>query len=255
MKPLIRVSMTSGEKEERLRALLAPRQAPPGASGAAFADYKGLQIEHPVPYNNTEKTLFHYETSLERLKSAGFQRHLRPAEIFSILVDNLEGKLSGRDAEVAKNMLESYGEWTSMAIKVEGEVIRTYQDPEELFWNGNDYGVTTLRSSEEKGFLRTATVPQKRVLTKTRRVALKPDSYHALPVLHQVAPALVEYLWSKPYDQLPQEIQKNGGLYLPPEGIIRPVGRGYRAATGTSWAATASGRRAGQKNSSIRNEG
>ncbi len=227
MKPLITIHMTPEERAERRHALLQPRpvsQQPPDGA----ANYHALRIEHPIPCDGGgSKELFHYEKSLERLKQAGYERHLRPAEAFGLIIDSLEGKLSGQPAVVAQNMLESYGEWMSMAVKIENRVIHLYRDPVGLVWNGSDYAVNgTLASTEERTFPLAKTVPTKGRFKKTKALALKAEEYNPLSEISKIAPDFIEYLWSKPYAQLPSDIQKNGGFYLPPEGIIRPVGRG-----------------------------
>ncbi len=217
MKPLITIHMTPEERAERRHALLQPRPPSPPQPGDTAASYKGLTIEHPLVSENNQKKIFYYPDSLQRLRQAGYDRHLLPAEIFSLLSDGLESKLSGVNADVAKNMVESYGEWTSMAWERKGSVLVAYRDPENLVWNGSDYGVNgTLKHTERKEF------------------AIGNAQSTSWLDLNMFSPEFILYHYGRSFAQLPQEMQagnRRAQIYLPPEGIIRPVGRG-----GLGWA-------------------
>jgi len=75
--------------------------------------YKTLDWE-PLAYRQkgkTEKALMTYDQSLKNLRKRGFQRPPYPSEVFLLLMDNLEGKVTDPIQQgVARDMLTSYGE-------------------------------------------------------------------------------------------------------------------------------------------------
>src|SRR3989344_8139270 len=98
--------------------------APATPSAPSVAPYKGIQFE-PFAYGadengerKTEKELFTYDQSLAGLQVGGFDRHPLPFEVFSLLADNLENKLTDPGLKaVAEDMLKSHGEWLDMAME------------------------------------------------------------------------------------------------------------------------------------------
>ena len=83
------------------------------------------------PKNN--KTLPTYDASLARLRQEKYERHASPSEAFSLIEDNLEGKLSGALKAVADDMMSSYGEWLSMAFERKGICLLHTCIPKVLF--------------------------------------------------------------------------------------------------------------------------
>ena len=173
-----------------------------------------LLVEQTSPKDtNNNKVLLSYDNSLQALQQRNFQRHLRPSEAFQILIDNIEQPQSSYKP-LAQDMLASYGEWLSLAIKREQDKLICYLDPENLIWNGTTYEVQgSLKHAGEHTF--------------NLNKKIKSETYVDL---NQFPPDLQVFLYSRPYDQLP-DIMKAGHqraqFYVPPEGIIRPCGRGY----------------------------
>ena len=116
-----------GERRGRKKRTPA---APATPSAPSVAPYKGIQFE-PLAYRalnkegklHTEKAVLTYDQSLEGLQQRGFERHPSPAEVFGLLADNLENKLTGSLKAVADDMLTSYGEWLDMAVERRGDVL------------------------------------------------------------------------------------------------------------------------------------
>ena len=206
IRPLVPVYMTPEEELEILNSLLHPPQ--PHAEKPLTLD--NLLIEEKSPRDNDNAKIFQsYDKSLESLRSRGFKRHLRPDEAFRILIDAIENK--GKPL-LSEDMLSSYGEWLSMAMLRNKDQLSCYLDPENLVWNGTSYVVNgALKHSGEHKF-------------NIKRI--HSEKYVDLDKFPQ---DLVTFLYSRPYDKLPEVMRKENRrsqLWLPGEGIIRPCGHG-----------------------------
>src|SRR3989338_9394246 len=82
-------------------------------------DYDNLQIEPLSPREGVEKKLFYYDKSLAdlrtRLKNPN-ARHLGHREVFGIIMDGLEGRLSGNLKNIYDDFVKGYGELLSLAM-------------------------------------------------------------------------------------------------------------------------------------------
>src|SRR3989338_8111259 len=96
----------------------------------------------------------YFNDSLTGLRSRGWQRHARPVEVMTVLVDYLKKGDSSKYAVLAKSMLSGKGEWVSAAFKKKGNFLEVALDPENLVWNNNAYVVNggSLASSGVKKF-------------------------------------------------------------------------------------------------------
>ncbi len=176
-----------------------------------FEDICFEPLAHPEP-EYSGKDLLTYDNSLERLRNAGYERHPRPAEAFSLQIANLEGKLTGQQRAVANDMSSSFGEWLSAAIKRKGNTLIVYFDPQGLVWDGSRYTPKNFTCSEKRNFPLAASIPSSTPIDLVR-----------------FSPELVAAMYGRPFRQLPPEIRDSGKpqLYLPPDGLIRPVGLSY----------------------------
>src|SRR3989344_807168 len=113
IQPLVPLPIIPEEERERIEEALLngiPAQNPP-----QNVTLDKLVIEETSPRDaKNHKILYFYNQSLNALKARGFERHLRPVEAFQILIYQLENPNS-RFKDLAKDMLSSYGEWTSLA--------------------------------------------------------------------------------------------------------------------------------------------
>ncbi len=211
------------QEEERLRKLHAgagkkpkakPRMECPPKSEPVIVvpsvSYHNLEFEPVAPRKGNDKELLYFDKSLERLRTAGYERHPSPAEAFSLIIDGLEGKLTGSLAGVKDDMLSSYGEWLSLVFKREGNILHCYEDPENVIRTGNTYDCSGMTFRRETPF---------------QIKGLKSEDYIPIKTVNKKSPALVSYLWNKPFAQLPGEIQKNAGIWVPADGAAWPVGR------------------------------
>ena len=120
-------TLRKAKEAERARAPSGKAVTPAGNITAA--DYHRLEFEAKAAKGLDHKALVSYDISLERLKMAGYERHASPAEAFSLLIDNLEGKLKGKYKAVAEDMLDDSGEWMSMAVERKGNTLICYLHP------------------------------------------------------------------------------------------------------------------------------
>ncbi len=180
--------------------------------------YKDLVFEQNAHRDAgvTEKKLFYFDASLERIRNAGYARHALPCEVFSLIIDCLEGKLNAQEQSLKTDMFAGFGEWFSMAFKRVGNTLHCYEHPENLVWTGSRYDASRMTSACEKtfslkkGFLHSA-LPSRKFIPLNGMALVCPD--------------LVQYLWSREFSKLPSAINATAGLWIPEEGIVWPVGR------------------------------
>ena len=182
-------------------------------AGSLVVPYHSIEFEHPAyrAAGQTDKTLLRYDASLARLRAAGFTRHARPQEVFSLLIDGLEGKLTPQEKSICDDQLTSYGEWFSLAFERQGDLLITYLDPEGLGWRNNKYVKTkSFKFAEKKDF------------------DISGKESQQLIDLNLFQDDLVQFMYGRSFVALPQEIregEKKAQLYLPTDKTALPVGR------------------------------
>lgn len=83
-----------------------------------------------------DNNAMYFNDSLQRLRQAGFKRHLRPVEYFEIIADvEKHGDASPYKA-LRDNLWSGRGEWLNMAVKIEKGMLYIAFDPENLAWDG-----------------------------------------------------------------------------------------------------------------------
>mgnify|MGYP001573671418 CR=1 FL=1 len=174
-----------------------------------------LEIEQKSPRKGNDKELFTYDKSLESIIQRKYERHLRPSEAFKLIIDSLENSNS-QYQQIKEDMFSSlHGEWLSLAmLRKDKETLICYLDPENLVLDNNktNYIIqgSSLKHSGEKTF------------------NIKVIESQNCADLNKLPKDLVEFLYSRKYEDLPQVMKKGNiraQLLLPQEGIIRPVGR------------------------------
>lgn len=169
--------------------------------------YKKVFFEEHAPrQKNKNELLFNFQDSLDNLMQRGYARHPRPNEVFSLLCSYLEGDLSVKD--VAEDMLSGYGEWFSLAMKHQSNLLHCYIDPD--FEYDKKQMLYNLKScSSEKLF----SFPSS-------------DKYSFnIKEINALNPSVVEFLWSRPFDELPLKIRNKACLYLSTDEHVWPAGR------------------------------
>lgn len=175
-------------------------------------NFDSLEIEPGarIGYND-KKHYISFDKSLKRLRKAGYKRHLYPWESFELIISHFEGKLNERLDTVTKNILESDGEWFSMAFEKKKDKLICYIDPENLRWNKYEERYVTDETLKYgyKEELMIGKIPSQ------TWVDLKEfDDY------------FVSLFCNRKFKDLPIEMQEKAHIYLPPDGVLWPVGRG-----------------------------
>ena len=206
-----KIKLSDERRQQILEELLhgTPSSAALSGTGTLYQDVK---FEAKALYKGNEKELLTYDASLASLRSRGQVRHPRPQEVFSLLIANLEKKLTPEQKSVAEDMLSGYGEWLSAAMERSGDKLTIYTDPEGLAWKGSAYVKQNFKFESKRDFS-AAGIPSQQYID-----------------LKEFDANLVKFMYTKKFDQLPQEMQQGGKraqVYLPPDGQIWPAGRGF----------------------------
>ncbi|PIR59709.1 MAG: hypothetical protein COU68_04145 [Candidatus Pacebacteria bacterium CG10_big_fil_rev_8_21_14_0_10_45_6] len=179
----------------------------PATTGIAYA---GIIFEPTAHYDGDDKKLLTYNQSLTRLQKAGYETHARPQEAFGLIIDGLEGKLTGQLSQlkdVQKDMLNSYGEWLSLAIERKGDILVAYLDPEGLAWKKDHYAKTSkFKSSSQK------------------ELDIAGKNSEEWINLKEFDDEFTKYFYAREFASLPKEIQNKTQVYLPADRTVWPVG-------------------------------
>lgn len=171
--------------------------------------YNNIVFEPRAAYGEVRKKQLRYDASLADVKSRRYTRHPRPQEVFSLLIADLENKLTPEQKSVADDILNSYGEWLSTAVERNGNRFTIYTDPEGLVWNGLLYVKQNFRFESKRDFSAAGVASATWV------------------DLNKFGSDLVEFLYTRKFEQLPQvmrEGDRRAQVYLPPDGQIWPAG-------------------------------
>jgi len=200
-------------KKEEAKSGKAPSGKTP-AGNITAADYMGIEFEANVSRDIYNKKLYPYDLSLRKLKAAGYKRHASPSEVFSLLMDNLEGKLQGEYKAVAEDMLDDYGEWMSMAVERIGDTLTCYLHPEGLAWDKDK------KIYWRKGIFKYDSRQEFDISGKGSACWIQ---------LQKFSDDFVKMLYGRSYKDLPEDMREQvlgTDVYLPPpDGDIWPVYR------------------------------
>jgi hypothetical protein len=185
----------------------APSEEPAGR--ITPPDYSGLEFEPKNSHTHDDSTYI-YDDSLKRIKKAKYRRHPAPSEVFTLLADNLEGKLTGNLKAAADEMVDDLGEWLSMSMKRRGDILICYLHPNLKYQNGRYH----LHGKYKCEFLRMFNVAGK-------------SSEECIP-LNKFDDDFVKFVYGRIPENLPKEMmqgKKKATVLLPKEGIVSPVSR------------------------------
>ncbi|MDP3990627.1 MAG: hypothetical protein Q8Q01_05495 [archaeon] len=180
--------------------------------------YNGVTFEPKAVRNSRNvdfKEVFTYNASLARLTDKGYERHPRPSEVFGFLIANLEKKLTAEQEIVAEDMEKEdyYGEWMSIAVKRSDDILTVYIDPEGLVWNDSKDRYKKIFNFSDRRDFSISGIPLNEYVE-----------------LNRFNDDLVEFLYTRPFAQLPPEIREGNERALillpPPNKKIWPVARG-----------------------------
>ncbi len=172
---------------------------------------KGLEIEPGV-----KKVWFSYEESLERLRQAGYERHLHPWESFELINLYLENELPKNLNRMVNDFSKSYGEWFNIAIKRKNNKIICYTDPQNIKLENDVY------------------IINKKISPKLEYTAKQEFDVTGIPSLEwtkleKFNNDFIKFFYNRNFEQLPDQIRKGeytANVILPPEGVLWPASRG-----------------------------
>lgn len=175
-------------------------------------NFDSLEIEPGmISWHSNKKYITNFEKSLERLRKAGYERHLYPWESFELIMNHFEGKLNETLDAITKNLRASDGEWFNLAVERQGEKLVCYVDPENIRWDGYDekYVVDgVLRYSYKEDL-------------KIRRI-----SSQMWTSMQYFEEDFAEFFCNRKFKDIPQKLQEHTMIYLPPDYELWPIGRG-----------------------------
>ncbi|MBI4016820.1 MAG: hypothetical protein HY363_03955, partial [Candidatus Aenigmarchaeota archaeon] len=187
------------------------RDVPLSVPSVVYKDFL-VEMKAERAAGQVVKSLMYYDASLADLRSKGFARHFRPQEVFGLLADSLEGKLTGELKGVADDMLSSYGEWLSLAFERDGDRLVCYVDPEGLIWKDGRYVKdANFKFAEKKVF------------------DVSGKSSNQWIDLSNFGDDFVRFLYGRSFSDLPVKMREGGlraQVYLPPDKTAWPVGCG-----------------------------
>jgi hypothetical protein len=207
-------------------------------------NYLGLEWEPTVPRSpdTNHKQILTFDKSLRRLREAGYERHPRTIEYFSLIIDYFNGELADKpDLEaVAKDILHDVGEWASMVMirvsvgVVVGGRLYCYTDPETITWrdDGRGYWKSEAWGENQNEFDMEKIVAK--IFTDAKATGQQ-DVY-----LDDCSDEFVEFLYGRTCQELPARMRSRGvfraRIQLPLEDdgihpvkiILNPPARGYQ---------------------------
>ncbi|MBM3199806.1 hypothetical protein FJZ53_02625 [Candidatus Woesearchaeota archaeon] len=166
-----------------------------------------LKIEEGIRIGHSNKKLYTtFDQSLSILKKAGYERHLYPWEHFEIVIQHLEGKLDGQLYNLARDLRSSNGCWLNMAIKRSGDMLLCYDNPKNMEWR--KYKKKYVNCSTQKN---------------TNVLSLNGVSSQEWVKLKSFDNEFVSFFCNRNFEELPQKMQEESAIYLPPEGVLWPI--------------------------------
>lgn len=209
------VSESNISKSERNRSpTVQAQELYPITSFPLAVPSQGVEFEYPARPTHDESRFsppLQYDESLTRVRNAGYKRHPSSQELYGLLFDSLEGKLTANEKLITEDMQSCCGEWLNVAFERQGDELIAYVNPEGLEWKGDYEHLQTkdFRYTERKEF----------------DIGRKPS--HEWLDLNLFSDDFVQFVCGRPYAQLPLKMrsgEKKTKVFLLKEGITAPVG-------------------------------
>lgn len=169
--------------------------------------YKNIIFDSLANYAGDNKRRYSFDKSCERLINEGKRQPLSN-EVFSLIIDGLEGKLSAELLVIKEDFFKSYGEWLDLAIKPENKMLNCYEHPRNVILIPGDYDCSKMTFTRLKQFPLNG---------------MPLGTYIPIKDIAKKSPQIVTYFWSRPFEKLPIELQNYARLLIPEK--TRPVGR------------------------------
>ena len=151
-----------------------------------------------------------FDVSNARLEEIG-QRHAFPCEINKLLIAGLEGRLSGSDFNTFDSLQKTRGEWLGIVFQNDYPLLVVYEFPKNVIWLSDEqkYDCSRIYSA----------------VTRIFPIEDLPESgCIGLKLLFAVRSSLVKYVFSREANELPEVMQRNSCIWIPPKGAAWPMG-------------------------------
>lgn len=176
-----------------------------------YSGFNSLILEPTAATGTEGKKMLHYDSHEKRLKESGWERAPTPQEAMGLIIAHLEGRLDQKLGKIAANMLERHGEFFCHAVQVSDGNLFFYENATGLFWNGECYKVYGNNSWHKSQV--------------SFKVAGINHGWNDLEFISKISPEVIEYLYSRKYQELPQAIRESGRIYFPDDNLVWPIGR------------------------------
>ncbi|MDO8556136.1 MAG: hypothetical protein Q7R96_03110 [Nanoarchaeota archaeon] len=193
----------------KLKALEKSLEIPSAGAQVLPSMLDDMVVEEKSFAEDDDKVYYTFDESLSSLRERGYERHLRPDEAFSLMIDALKNA-SSKFKVLAEDM-SSGGEWLSLAMKREGTCLLCYVDPD----------IFTQTPVHRKSKL----YEPRSTLVPSRVFSVKGLPSNRLLDLEALPEDLVVFLYGRNCRDLPGDIQ-SAQVSLPERGIVVPYGRG-----------------------------
>ncbi|MBI5064820.1 hypothetical protein HZA97_01160 [Candidatus Woesearchaeota archaeon] len=173
----------------------------------AYIDYRAGSVIY-LPFSQSQ----------QRIMGSGYQRHLSFQEQVGLYLLGLENKIPAHLThlvEIVNSMSVNYFEWCNQAytITINGKVqnFEICEGVTRLDFDGTKYDAASLQFS---GSVRCFSGP------------ILKQGVNVIKDLKDSFPELVEYFFTRKFEDLPQKIQENNLIWVPEPNKIVPVNRG-----------------------------
>lgn len=164
-----------------------------------------------------KKVWFSFDESLKCLREKGYERHLYPWESFELMSQCLEDEFQDA-SRLGQILLDSCGEWLNIAVKRVGNKLICYVDPENIKLDDNNL----------------IYVIDKEISPKLEYATEREFDVSGIPSLEWISLKVfnddfIKIFYNRNLKDLPPQMregQHRARVYLPPDGILRPVSRG-----------------------------
>ncbi len=162
-------------------------------------EFERAAYEHPLCY----------DSSLYQILENGCDRHPLPSEVFSLIIDGIENKLNANERALMEDMHRgckdvgnqmTFHEWSSLAFRLDGEILHCYEHPDRIFRKDeNTYNLSRMTYAQELKF---------------NVKGLAAETGTGIANVNRINPELIEYLFSRPFKNLPKEIRDSSQLWV-----------------------------------------
>ena len=165
------------------------------------------------PYERIEweilVSLLRYDEHVKRLNESKWTRAPSPQEVFSLLTDYFQGKLTGYYKDIASNLIKLPGEFLCNAIYVDGSELMVYENVRNIYY-----------SNKEKSYKISDPIWFDNV--KNFNVNLPVNQFSLVSAFPK---EFVEYLYTRTADKLPKDQTHNARIHVPEKLRLYPIKR------------------------------